>query len=109
VRKIELSWPAGASFSACGIVNGVPVDDRAAALSSIGFDFVDPAVEASARAVLEAVEGELRTAVTSSDPFVTGTSSRRGESASGRCWSPSARSSATRRGRWSCRPPSSWS
>jgi heptaprenyl diphosphate synthase len=71
VRKIELSWPPGASFSACGIVNGVPVDDRAAALSSIGFDFVDPAVEASARAVLESVEVELRTGVTSADPFVT--------------------------------------
>ncbi len=40
-------------------------------LTSIGLDFVDPEVEASARVVLAAVEDELRTCVTSADPMVT--------------------------------------
>jgi heptaprenyl diphosphate synthase len=50
---------------------GVVVDERAAALTSIGIDFVDPAVEESARAVLASVETELRAGVASADPFVT--------------------------------------
>ncbi|MEV4758190.1 polyprenyl synthetase family protein [Micromonospora sp. NPDC049559] len=43
----------------------------AESLSGIGLDFVDERVEASATSVLTAVESELRTCVTSADPFVT--------------------------------------
>jgi heptaprenyl diphosphate synthase len=53
------------------MVNGVVVDDRTAALTSIGVDFVDEAVEASVRCVLGSVEAELRSSVASADPMVT--------------------------------------
>jgi heptaprenyl diphosphate synthase len=39
--------------------------------SSVGIDFADPALEASALAVLEAVETELRSSVASADPLVS--------------------------------------
>ncbi|SDZ36070.1 heptaprenyl diphosphate synthase [Micromonospora pattaloongensis] len=42
-----------------------------AALTSIGLDFVDPALEASVLDTLQRVEGELRSCVASADPFVT--------------------------------------
>jgi heptaprenyl diphosphate synthase len=45
--------------------------DRTAALTSIGVDFVDPPLESSVRAILAAVDDELRTGVESADPLVT--------------------------------------
>ncbi len=50
---------------------GVVVDERAAALTSIGIDFVDPARRGVRTCGARPVETELRAGVASADPFVT--------------------------------------